>query len=642
MAQICCRLDGIPLALELAAARLKALPVETLSQRLDDMLDLLTSGRRTAPSRHQTLRALIDWSFELLTPAEQVLLRRLSVFAGGCSLEAVEAVCGGRAIGCQPSAISKEEPVLTDSRGPTADSLPDVLDLLTRLVEKSLVLYEERAGEGRYRLLEMIREYAREQLAGAPPRSGGPGEADALRERHARFFLALAETAERELKGTHPGPWLDLLEGEHDNLRAALARSVESGELDLGLQLATALEEFWYRRGLFKEALYHLLRLLAQPGAAAPTITRARALSSAGRFAKLQHDVQVSRRLCEESLVIARALQDRAGIATALLHLGGLATDRWDVATARPLIEEGLAIRRELGDLPGIAGALALLGYVRQIEGDRLAARTLLEESLAIRRATGDEVLINSALSSLAQVISLHGDQDTARPLIEEALAAARGLDDKIGIAQGITNLGYVAHWQEDYPAARALFEQSLSLWRELDHKNGQIECLFHLGWCHQQQGDFAAAYARFEEALPIGRAYGYGGFGVRALLGDAAADLGRWEEAAARCAESLRSYDLRERSDRHHIAWNLTPLARVALARGRPARAARLLGAAPALWAATHAHWWPNQRADFERVISTARAQLGEEEFATAWAAGQAMPIEAVIAEALQEAPAG
>src|SRR5205807_1823985 len=144
------------------------------------------------------------------------------------------------------------------------------------------------------------------------------------------------------------------------------------------------------------------------------------------------------------------------------------------------------------------------------------------------------------------------------------------------------------------------------------------IECLFHLGFVHQQQGDSAAAYARFTEMLAVCRAYGDGVSAALALLGDAAADLGRWEEAAVRCAESLRSYDLRERSDRHNIAWALTPLARVALARGRPARAARLLGAAPALWAASHCHWWPNQRADFERIVSAVRAQLGEEEFAT------------------------
>jgi hypothetical protein len=343
----------------------------------------------------------------------------------------------------RPSAI--QNPNAPPRRYPAPEiQNEEVLDLLTRLVEKSLVLYEEREGEERYRLLEMIREYAREQLAAA-------GEGDALRERHARFFLSLSETAERELTHADPPLWLDRLEREHDNLRAALAWSIEavdSGQwlvdsstgtgsepdlsasapttihyprttaCELGLRLGCALEEFWPLRGYLKEGLDHLLRLLAQAGAAAPTVARVRALSSAGRFAALQHDLDVSRRLHEESLAMGRALGDRAGIATALLHLGGLAANRWDATTARPLVEEGLAIRRELGDPRGIAGALALLADVRRLEGDLAAERALAEESLAICRALGDRVRINNASATSPRLSLARGIRTRPAPLV--------------------------------------------------------------------------------------------------------------------------------------------------------------------------------------------------------------------------------
>jgi predicted ATPase/DNA-binding SARP family transcriptional activator len=650
VAQVCYRLDGIPLALELAAARLKALPVETLGQRLDDLFGLLTNGRRTALPRHQTLQALVDWSYDLLTPPEQALLRRLSVFAGGCSLEAAEVVCSDFGFwildfGLPTRTSECREPLTSSAPIPNPKSKiqnEEVLDLLARLVEKSLVDYEERAGEGRYRLLEMIREYARERLTAS-------GEAAALQEEHARFFLAVAETAAPELAGSDPRRWLERLEREHDNLRAALAWSVESGDLDLGLRLGSALEPFWYRRGYLKEGLDHFLRLLAHPGAAAPGyprsgwIARARALSSAGGFAELQRDMEVSRRLHEESLAIGRALGDRAVIASALLHLGGLAMNVWDVAAARPLVEEGLAIRRELGDPREIASALSTMADLCSRKWDLPAERALLEESLAIWRSLDDRLRINSALGDLAQNISFQGDQDSAQVLIEETLAAARELGDRLGIARGMHRLGWVAQRREDYLAARALFEQCLPLWRELDHKDGQIDSLFHLAFTHQQQGDSAAAYSFFEEMLALSRAWGNSTCIAAsfALLGAAAGDLGRWQEAATRCAESLTLDHPWKQCDPLWVAWALAGVVRVAHTRGRPARAARLLGAAAALLAPFKALLWPNLRGDFDRLVSRMRAEIDEAEFATAWAEGQAMPIEAIIAEALEEAPA-
>jgi predicted ATPase len=649
VAQICCRLDGIPLALELAAARLKALPVEQLGQRLDDMFGLLTNGRRTALPRHQTLQALVDWSYDLLTPSEQALLRRLSVFAGGCPLEAAEAICCDLdpQMDADEHRCSRPSDLRSSARGlapHNASSVPPricgssrqnapVFDLLARLVEKSLVLYEERAWEGRYRLLEMIREYARERLAES-------SEEDALREGHARFFLALAETAELELTGGDPRRWLDWLEREHDNLRTALAWSVESGELEIGLRLGSALEPFWERRGYLQEGRSQLLRLLAQPGAAAPTAARARALASAGWFSRFQHDIRATRRLLEESLNISRALEDRVGIATVLLRLGWLAVDYWDAETARPPAEEGLAIRRALGEPRGIADALHCMAWVARHEGDLATACALAEESLAICQALEDRSRIVGVLGSLGHMTFLRRDMARARPLIEESLAAARELDDKVAIAWAITRLGYVAHWQEEYPAARALFEESLPLWRELDARDGLIETLFHLAYTLQHQGEYQSAYTIFQELHLNCRQWGLSDYNSLALLGNAAGHLGRWEEAATHCAESLRYYH----SGRtwHVVAWDLTGMARVSLARGRPTRAARLLGAAEALWAVSTAPRWPNERDDFRRLVLATRAQFGEAEFAAAWAEGQATPVEQAIAEALEEAPPG
>jgi non-specific serine/threonine protein kinase len=603
VAQVCCRLDGIPLAIELAAARLKALPLEQLGGRLRDMFSVLTGGSRTALPRHQTLRAMVDWSYDLLTDPEQALLRRLSVFAGGCTLEAAEAVCGD-----------------------------DALDLLTRLVDKSLVLYEERHGEGRYRLLEMIREYGRERLA-------ENGETDALRERQARFFLTLSETAERELQRAEAGRWLDWLEREHDNLRAALAWSIETNNPELGLRMAEALAGFWHPRGYLQEGREQFQRLLAHPAVAAPTAARARALRTAGTFAAHPKHARV---LYEESLEIWRRLEDRGGIATLLLNLGYLAWGQWDWSTARALTEESLAIRRELGDRRMIADALTLLAGILRQGIDLPAARALADENMALCRELDDPVRLAQGLDHLACVALDQGDIHAACALFGECLAVARALGDKVRIGWATLGLGGALLPQGDFPAARVVLEESLSLWRGLDHKEGLIQTLWALGQTVRAQEDSAAAYALFQEMLAVSCEVDLSNHVARSLvfLGAAAGDLGRWEEMAAHCAEGLRLSRAGDTiGDRVHIAWGLAGLARAALAVGRPAWAARLLGAYAPWWAGCCIAWCPHE---FDRHVSAARAQMDAAEFEAAWAAGQAAPLEQIIAEALEGAPAG
>jgi predicted ATPase/DNA-binding SARP family transcriptional activator len=635
VAQICCRLDGIPLALELAAARLKALPVEMLSERLADMFGLLTGGNRTAMPRHQTLQALIDWGYNLLTPAEQALLQRLSVFAGGCTLKAAETVCAD--IDPQMSADERR----CSRRSPLHSSADicgsygrkgAVLDLLTRLVEKSLVLYEERSGEGRYRLLEMIREYAREQLAASD-------EMEVLRERHARFFLSLAEDAEPELGGPDQVRLLDRLEREHDNLRAALAWPLESQEIELGLRLGSALEGFWCPRGHVTEGRTYLLRLLAHPAVAAPTAAHARALSTAASLTSFQGDNHAARALHEESLAIWRRLEDRAGIATQLLHLGYVAWNQWDWTTARALAEESLAIRRELGDRRQIAHALTLLAEVLRQGIDRPAARALFEECLALWRELGDRAQIVWGLNNLACAALELGDMEAAHAAFEESLALAQQLGDRMGIARAVEGLGDVAWFREEFTVAGACYEQSLALWRELDYKDALVQTLCALGHTRRPQGDSAAAYTLFQEMLAIAREGSRSNYVARSLvyLGATGGDLGRWEEATVHCAEGLRlSRSGDTIGDRAHIAWGLTGLARAALVAGSPARATRLLGATEAWWTRCIIPWW---RRELDRAASAVRAQMEAAEFETAWEEGKSAPLAEIIAEALEEA---
>jgi predicted ATPase/DNA-binding SARP family transcriptional activator len=379
VAEVCRRLDGIPLAIELAAARVNALPVEKIAARLDDRFRLLTSGSRTALPRQQTLRATMDWSYDLLTEAERVLLGRLSVFAGGWTLAAAEAVCAGGGI---------EE--------------WEVLDLLTRLVDQSLATYEEpqEAGwgprtvpagtggapwgpaPGRYRLLETMRQYARDRLLEA-------GEAAVVRGRHYEWCLALAEEAEPELYGAEQTAWLDRLEREHDNLRAALGWSGAHGEGKAGLRLGGALRWFWSVRGYWTEGREYLAGLLALPGAEARTAVRAKALHAAGWLAWHPGDFGAARVFDEQGLAIFQELGDKRGSADSLNHLGWVAYEQGDFGTARALLEECLAINRELVCKQGIVKDLEGLAAVAVAQAHSERAARLFGAAEGLRELSG-------------------------------------------------------------------------------------------------------------------------------------------------------------------------------------------------------------------------------------------------------------
>ena len=655
LAQLCARLDGIPLAIELAAARMKALSVEKLLERLDDRFRLLTGGSRTALPRQQTLRALIDWSYDLLGESERALLQRLSIFAGGWTLEGAESVCADDVV---------EE--------------WEVLDLLTGLVDKSLVAYEEE--DERYRLLETVRQYARDRLL-----ERGEAAIVAVRERHIDFCVQLAEAADAELKGPQSVLWLGRLEQEHDNMRAALAWCQGNAQAgDSGLRLGAALDQFWRLRGYWSEGREHLSTLLADAGSQVSQSARAQALMITGKMASLQGDYASARALYEESLAMRRELGDKQGMANSLRSLGIVASNQGDFASARPLYEESLAVSRDLGDKRGLAQSLHDLGKMASLQGDYANARALLEESLAIQkelgnkqgvadslgslgfmaffqgdyanahslqeellaiwRESGDKSGLALTLSNLGYAAWERGDYANARPLLEESLTIRRELGDKSGLAGSLNNLGYGAWEQGDYANARALLEESLTIHRELGDKRGLAGSLSNLGHVAREQRDYASARPLYEESLAVSRDMGYTAGSAYALVHLGAVGHEQGEVGArALVGEGLRLYqDINDTLGIAialgicaHIAvqWNTTE---VGPSHSGVQRAVRLRGAAEALRESIGSPLSFIQRVELDKEMDVARAILGEQEFAAAWEKGRALSLEQAIDYAL------
>ena len=465
--EICARLDGLPLAIELAAARVKVLSPSSLLTRLASRLQLLTGGSRDLPLRQQTLRAAMDWSYDLLNAAEQKLFRRLSVFVGGCNLEGVEAVC--------------------DTKG---DLHLDLLDGMASMVDKSLVQQVEQAnGESRFVMLETIREYAMEKLQVS-------GEEALTKRAHAAYCLVLAEEA-TEQSGAEGAEWLERFAFEHDNFRAGLEWLTETGDAEWGLRLGAALFHFWETRDYLTEGRAKLGKLLKLAGAATATKVRARALFAAGVLAGGQGDYASANALVGESLDITRQLHDKQGVAVSLNALAVLAKGRGDVAAAHSLFEESLAVWRELGDLKAVARCLSNLANVVTSQGDYARALSLYGECLSIFRGLGDRTGVAWSLNHQGDVARDQGDTLAARTLYERSLAIFRELGDSWGIAGTLADLGTLAREQQNCPEAHTLYRESLRVFQKLDHKRGiarLLECLACL----------AAAQFRAERSLRL------------------------------------------------------------------------------------------------------------------------------------------
>ncbi len=480
VAEICRRLDGLPLALELAAARIKTLTPQALLARLDSRLALLTSGPRDLPPRQQTLRNTIEWSYDLLGENEKVLFRRLAVFAGGCSIEAAEAVCNA-----------------------TRD-LGNILDGVESLVDESLVRQGEGLnGQPRFWILGTIREYGLERLTES-------GEAVDIQRKHADYFLAMAGQAESKIRSGQRDTGLRELEMEHDNLRAALAWSQAADKGDLGLQLAGALSWFWYLNGHWSEGRGWLEGALARASADAPAAARAKALFGIGMMAAFQYDGSVALRSLADSIALYRQVADKAGLAYALAIQGTVMTWHGDSDAGRAILDESLSLFRDQGEKWGLALALGLLGDELIVLGRDEEARAQSERSMTLFRELGDKWGLAIALYNLGYVGVRRGDNELARSQLEESIALLRELGDKSFIGFPLIRLGDIARHQRDYARASALYEEGLALHRQAGGKWGTAVALYDLGAIAKEQGDYTRAVQLFLESLSLFREGNY------------------------------------------------------------------------------------------------------------------------------------
>jgi tetratricopeptide (TPR) repeat protein len=466
----------------------------------------------------------------------------------------------------------------------------DVLDLLTRLVDKSMVMVEEVEAEARYRLLETVRRYAMDQLEAA-------GEPAALRDRLREWCVALVERAEPELRGAHQELWLERLEHEHENLRAALAWSVEAGQSEDAGRLAGALGEFWLVRGHLDEGRRWLDQALAQGSGMSATV-RTKVLIAAGALAHRQGDDARAVALHEQCLALHRAMGDTLGSGLALIQLGNVARSRGEYARATTLYEEALGLFRDLDDRRRVTIALNSLGLVAGYQGDYARAMTLYTEALAIRRELGDHRGVAVALNNLGLMAARQGNYDQAMAYHTESLAIRRGLGDKQGVAVSLGNLGEIARGTGASSRAMALYLEALALFQELGDQQGVAVALTNLGAVACRLGDHRRAMDWYRDAITLRR------------------DLG----------------------DKQGVATCLEGVAALLCGQGKLEPAVRLLGAAESLRDAIGAPLPPADRLDYERVIDAARSRLDAPAFTAAWAAGRGLSLPDAITRALSD----
>ncbi len=573
--EICRRLDGIPLAIELAAARVQAFTAPEIAARLDERFRWLTGGSRDALPRQQTLRALIDWSYDLLAADERAVFCRLAAFAGSWTWAAAEFVCND-----ENAAENEKTPSVSSDRAAARFEF----DTLARLVSKSLVLSEAHGDVTRYRTLDTLREYARERLQET-------GQADAIHARHAQFFLAEAEKIEAQFNDTAQPGSLDQLVTIHDNLRAALEWSLER-QPETALRLANALGEFWLVRGYWSEGAKWFARVLAQPALAPPTLARATALNRAGMLTLRLREWTTARAAFEAALEIFRALDDREQTANTLSNLGVLASERQDWAHAQARYQEALTLRRALGKPRLIAMTLNNLGVVAKNQGDYAAARAYYAEGLELHRAAGNKQGMMAAHGNLGTLALNQAAYETARQHIATSLALARELGAKFAIAMGTGNLARVALAQNHWAEARALAAQTHALFGDLHDNLNQAAACYDLGYAALREGDLPAAARAYAEGV-----------------------------ALARAADAPAA-----------ILTGLKRLANLALAQNQPVRAVRWLACHSRACQEINVPVSAFENLFFENDLAQARAQLDDATFAAAWAEGQTQSLEEAI----------
>lgn len=447
--RICHKLEGIPLAIELAAARIRVLSVWQIEQRLEDALRLLTMGSSRL-TRHQTLRATMDWSYRLLSPREQATLHRLSVFANGFGLEAAEAVISDSASASVPS--------------PSLVSQRDVLDLVSQLADKSLVgILEVEQEKARYRLLEPVRQYAADRLLEVH-------ETDTVQARHAAYFIEMAETAEPELDGPDQRVWLAQLQTEYGNLRTALSWAAKQPAPEMELRLVGALASFWHGRGFYSEGRSAISRALSR-AANAPTALRAKLLGGAGVLAAAQSEYSLAATYHQKALELYHEVDDKRGVATCLRHLGTQSGNRGDYTEAISLTQQSLACFQALGDTAGLAAAYNNLGVWAREQGAFKAAADAYIESLALYRRLRHTSRMALTLSNLGEVIHDLGEAERAIGYLNESITLYESLNDSWGQALNLHLLGRFASDREDLAVAETHYRESLALWLRLGNR---------------------------------------------------------------------------------------------------------------------------------------------------------------------------
>ncbi len=585
VAAVCARLDGLPLALELAAARCRHLSPEALLVGLTDRLGLLAAAYRDLPERHRTMRDAIAWSYDLLTPAEQALFRRLAVFAGGFTVEAAAAVIEGRTID-DPRPGEHEAPSAARWCAPgPRDSL---LTRLEALVEKHLLRWQAGEPAPRLTMLETIRDYGLERLA-------ANGELDPTQRAHAAHFLSLAEQAEPELTRPDQAAWLDRLEIEHDNLRAVLTWACRRPDPEIAVRLTGALPEFWRVRGHLAEGRAWLERALSLADRT-PAGLQARALHGAGALARAQGD-----------------------IAEAIARLTA-AQDAW----------------RAAGDQGALGRTLGVLATTVAGQGEYERAIALDEQALAIFESIADQRGTADTLNRLGIVASDRGQHARATELYERSLALFRTVDDRQGAGKVLNNLGGVAFWQEDYPRAVTLFDESLAIWRAAGDRPHTAIVLANLGEALRAEGDHDRAVAIAREGLQLSRDVGDKRSTATALF--IMGSLQQLHSIDPRAADPLLEGLLlfQHVGDKRGMAWCLEALAGPATASGRPDLAARLLGAAEALREEVRVPIQPAERPAYERHLNAARSALSHADFDAARAIGRRRPLAETVSDAL------
>jgi predicted ATPase/DNA-binding SARP family transcriptional activator len=589
VAAICTQLDGIPLAIELAAARVKVLPVEQIARRLTERLgarfDLLTQGSRTAQPRQQTLRAAIDWSYDLLDEAERQLFQIVAVFRGGFTLDALEQI-----LACRFWLVDfagKEVPSASQN---LQAKIPNPLDLLTQLVDKSLVIVEPRAGDNRYRLLETLREYALEQFPTAVERQ-------LVQQSHAAYFLQMAEEAEQGLNSAQQQIWLNWLELEHPNLRAALDHLLAASNHEQAWRLASAIHRFWDIRGYVGEGRTWLARTLAQRQPYAPAL-QAKALSAAGFLAVRQSDYDHARPLLEEALALFDQSEQKAGWPEAMQNLAIVAMSLGDYGLAEKQLTESLERCRTLGYTYGIARTLNILGNLAWDQERLTVAYEYYQESLRLFQGIGDQVSMATGFLNMGSIELQRGNIAVARTNFEACLAHSRTLNNKWLTGVALKCLGWAAFDQQEYELARRYGEEALHFFHDIDDKVNIGQALSALGEAEWKLGAYSKALAYYCQNLQVMHNLGHQR-GASFALNDMARLL----------------TDVQQHLEKAVVLFAVAATIRQENGIAAPTAESPTL----------------------EQRLANLRSQLGDALFDTLWQAGQTTPLVQIVAETQQ-----